>query len=74
MADVLWILSGISLLAAVVTGVLGFLVYPAQVRKQPAARGKKTTPAMERQGLSRSLFMIAVASAFTTGFFAIFLG
>jgi hypothetical protein len=75
MEQVFWILAGISAVAAVALAVLGFIVFPAQVKKQgkPTAKSKKTTTALERRGMARALFMIAVASAFVCSFFAIFL-
>ncbi len=74
MANVLWIAAGLSTVAAVGLAILGFLVYPKQVKAQGKPHGKKATPAMERQGLARSMFVIAIAAAFTCAFFAVFLG
>ncbi|MEM1012105.1 MAG: hypothetical protein AAGI46_07785 [Planctomycetota bacterium] len=74
MADVFWIGAGISAVASVVLAILGFVVYPAQVKRQGKPKGKKVTPAMERQGLARSMFIIAGAATFTCGFFAFLMG
>ncbi len=69
MANVLLIAASLCLIGAAVSGVLGFVVYPRQVRK--AGKRKGPSPARDRQGMARAMFILFMAAAFTCGFFGL---
>lgn len=74
MGQVFLVAAGLSVIAAAVCGVLGFIVYPRQVRRKHGDKlPKRPTPAMQRQGLARALFIIAIAAAFVSAFFGLVL-
>ena len=55
----------IALAGAVVSGFLGFVVYPARTRK---TRKRRPPPA---QGMARAMFVIFAAGAFVAFFFGV---
>ena len=65
MRDALLIVGFIGLAGALLTGVLGFLGYPAK------ARGKKKHKPSPQQGFARAMFVIFAAAAFVAFFFGI---
>lgn len=72
MSDAILIIGLVALAGALVTGVLGFLILPAQSRprkgvRTPHARHPRRPSA--RQGFARALFILFAAGAFVTFFF-----
>jgi hypothetical protein len=65
MRDALIIVGFISLAGALLTGILGFLVYPAKAR---ARKKKQPSP---QQGFARAMFIIFAAATFVAFFFGL---
>ena len=73
MRDVLFYVGMVALAGALISGLLGFLVYPAQTRRRAGALQKKKLPPPPRQGLARAMFIIFASAAFVCLFFGTFI-
>ena len=71
MGTVFLIATAVSILAAVVAGVLGFVVYPRRLAHVRKGQKKAHSPVRDQQGLARALFIVFAAAAFTCGFFGL---
>ncbi len=82
MRDAMLIIAAICAVAAIVSGVLGFLIFPRLVARQAGheravhrrsghkqAGGSHVSKELRGQGLSRAMFIIFAAAAFVSGFF-----
>jgi hypothetical protein len=69
MGQALMIAGYLALAGAVVSGILGFLVYPARSR----AKGKRHPKLSPQQGFARAMFIIFAAAAFVAFFFGFFM-
>ena len=70
----MFIVAGISAVAAAVCGVLGFVILPKRNPKpRVRRRGRGKAAAAGPTGLARSLFIVFAAGAFVAGFFGMFM-
>ena len=72
MKSMFLIVAVIGILLSAVSGVMGFLVYPARSKAKRRATGKKVPPP-PRQGFWRAMFVIFIAAAFAGLFFGLLL-
>ena len=70
MRDTFFWVAMIALVVAAVSGVLGFVVYPATTKGRGHKKRKAPPP---KQGLARSIFIISAAAALMCLFFGLFL-
>ena len=74
MAQTFLIVAAVAGVGAVISGLLGFVLYPAQTAaKRRAGGSNKKTPPPPRQGLARALFVIFAATTFLGLFFGLLL-
>ena len=71
MGTVFTIAAGISVIGALIAGVLGFVVYPKQLAHVRKGQKKAHSPVRDKQGLARAMFIVFAAAAFTCGFFGL---
>ena len=64
--------AAVAFVGVLITGLMGFVLYPSQVKAKRRATGKKQPPP-PRQGLARSLFVICLAALLACLFFGLLL-
>ena len=72
MKSMFLVVAAVSVVMALVSGVIGFVVYPAQMKAKRRATGKKIPPP-PRQGFWKAMFVIFLAAALAGAFFGLLL-